>query len=72
MKEQVSVKPYLIEKLKQIWISKDVIVAKIGSVIDLHNTSFMVIGNVNAAEMDAIMKDAGEKMAKKIRKQYLK
>ncbi len=54
--------PDLIEKLKQIWISKDVIVAKIGSVIDLHNTSFMVIGNVTAAEMDAIMKDAGEKI----------
>ena len=47
--------PDSIETLKNIWVSKDVVVAKIGSVIDLHNSAFMVIGDVNAAGMDEIM-----------------
>ena len=55
--------PDLIETLKNIWVSKDVIVAKIGTVIDLHNTVFMVIGDVTASSMDAIMAAAKEKAA---------
>ncbi|MBP5394690.1 MAG: hypothetical protein J6Y18_02120, partial [Candidatus Methanomethylophilaceae archaeon] len=55
--------PDLIETLKNIWVSKDVIVNKIGTVIDLHNTVFMVIGDVTASSMDAIMATAKEKAA---------
>ena len=55
--------PDLIETLKNIWVSKDVIVNKIGTVIDLHNTVFMVIGDVTASSMDAIMAAAKEKAA---------
>ena len=55
--------PDLIEKLKDIWVSRDVVVAKIGTVIDLHNTVFMVIGDVTAASMDEIMSAAKEKAA---------
>ena len=54
--------PDLIETLKKIWISKDVIVSTIGSVVDLHNTVFMVIGSVNAASMDDMMDLAREKV----------
>ena len=54
--------PDLIETLKKIWVSKDVVVAKIGSVVDLHNTVFMVIGQVNAASMDAMMDDVRRKV----------
>lgn len=50
--------PGMIQNLKAIWVSKDVVVAKIGSVIDLHNTVFMVIGEVTAASMDEIMDNA--------------
>jgi len=55
--------PDLIETLKNIWVSKDVIVAKIGTVIDLHNTVFMVIGDVTASSMDEIMASAKKKSA---------
>ena len=54
--------PDLIETLKKIWISKDVIVSTIGSVVDLHNTVFMVLGSVNAASMDEMMDLAREKV----------
>ena len=54
--------PDSIETLKDIWVSKDVVVAKIGSVIDLKNTAFMVIGDVNAAGMDEMMDAAREKV----------
>jgi len=55
--------PDLIETLKKIWISKDVIVATIGSVVDLHNTAFMIIGDVNAAAMDEMMDKARAKVS---------
>ncbi len=54
--------PDLIDTLKKIWISKDVIISTIGSVVDLHNTVFMVIGDVNAAAMDEMMDAAKEKV----------
>lgn len=54
------IEPCLIETLKNIWVSRDVVVAKIGTVIDLHNTVFMVIGKINAATMDEMMDRARE------------
>ena len=55
--------PDLIETLKNIWVSKDMVVAKIGTVIDLHNTVFMVIGDVTASAMDDIMAAARDKLS---------
>lgn len=52
------IEPAQIETLKNIWVSRDVVVAKIGTVIDLHNTVFMVLGKVTAAAMDGMMDDA--------------
>ncbi len=54
------VDPDLIGKLKDIWISRDVIVAKIGSVIKLHYLVFMVIGGVTADSMQEILDKAAE------------
>ncbi|MBO7205479.1 MAG: hypothetical protein J6V08_03570, partial [Candidatus Methanomethylophilaceae archaeon] len=40
--------PERIEKLKEIWKEKDVIVVRIDSAVDLRNIVFMIIGDINA------------------------
>ena len=52
------VDPDLIGKLKDIWISRDVIVANIGSVVKLHYLRFMAIGGVTADAMQSMLDDA--------------
>ena len=59
-----------LEKLKEIWKSNDVIVAKIGSAIDLRNIVFMIIGDLTAATADELVagaKDVAEIQSKDIR-----
>ena len=62
--------PDMIDRLKEIWKSNDVIVAKIGSAIDLRNIVFMIIGDLTAATADELVagaKDVAEIQSKDIR-----
>ena len=50
--------PEMIDRLKEIWESRDVIVAKIDSVVKIHTIEYMVIGNVTASAIEDMLKDA--------------
>ena len=62
--------PDMIDRLKEIWKSNDVIVAKIGSAIELRHILLMVIGDLTAATADELVagaKDVAEIPSKDIR-----
>ena len=50
--------PENIDSLKEIWTSRDVIVAKIDSVVKTHTIEYMVIGDVTAGAMESMLEDA--------------
>lgn len=54
--------PDSIDKLKDIWKEKDVIVVRIGSAVDLRNITFMIIGDLTAVTVEEIMTAAAEKV----------
>ncbi|MBR1973777.1 MAG: hypothetical protein IKC93_05895 [Candidatus Methanomethylophilaceae archaeon] len=54
--------PERIDKLKEIWKEKDVIVVRIDSAIDLRSIVFMIIGDINAVTIEELMIAATEKV----------
>ncbi len=50
--------PDVIEKLKDVWTSRDIIVAKIGSVVKTYGRDYMIIGDVTALTMETMLNDA--------------
>ena len=51
-----------LEKLKNIWKSKDVIISRIGSVIETFPMEYMLIGKIGAAYVEELLEDARSKI----------
>ena len=51
-----------LEKLKNIWKSKDVLISRIGSVVESFPMEYMLIGNVNASYVENLLAEAQEKI----------
>jgi len=52
-----------LEKLKEIWKSKDVQIAKIGSVYKTFTMEYMLIGKFKASHVESIIDDASTKIS---------
>jgi len=47
-----------LDKLKEIWKSKDVLIAKIGSVYKTHTLEYMLVGKYNASYVESLIEEA--------------
>lgn len=56
------INPERIDQLKTIWKEKDVILVSMGSAVDLHSITFMIIGDLTAVTIDGLMTAAAEKV----------
>ena len=52
-----------LEKLKNIWKSKDVIISRIGSVVETFPMEYMLIGKIHGGQIEELMMDAQQKIA---------
>lgn len=52
----------MIKRLKEMWKKKDVIVARIGSAIDICNLEFVIVGNMNASIVDDVISSCEERI----------
>ena len=52
-----------LDKLQEIWKSKDVIISSIGSVYQTYTMEYMLIGEIDAHFIENLISDASEKIA---------
>lgn len=52
-----------LEKLKGIWKSRDVIISRIGSVIETFSMEYMLIGKISASYVEELMDSAKKKIS---------
>lgn len=52
-----------LEKLKDIWKSKDIVISQIGSVCETVSMDYMLIGKIDAPFMDKLVADASKDIA---------
>ncbi len=49
-----------LEKLKELWQAKDIIISSLGSVHETYNMDYILIGDVNAQYIDGLLKKINE------------
>lgn len=51
-----------LERLKDIWRSKDVLISKIGSVVESYPMEYMLVGDVSIGRVQSMLADARKKV----------
>ena len=49
-----------LEKLKDLWQAKDIVISSLGSVHETYNMDYILIGDINAAYIDGLLKKINE------------
>lgn len=52
-----------LDKIKEIWKSNDVIVAKLGSVVETLTMEYMLIGHMSAADIEKMLAEAAKNVS---------
>ncbi len=49
-----------LERLKELWQAKDIVISNLGSVHETYNMDYILIGDINAAYIDSLLRKISE------------